>query len=123
MRELKEESLLGKGVRVLHPETARARLLAARDKLDRHRLRKTRGWMTAVEADRGLPAWSAVTTRADFLQNVACRIPATLLDSLEGRARYRAIRAGILDALEDLSVITRTRGGRPMNVQRAEDER
>ncbi|MCB9915600.1 MAG: hypothetical protein H6828_10690 [Planctomycetes bacterium] len=52
MRELKEESLLGKGVRVLDIEAARARLLAARDKLDGHRLRRTRGWKTAVEADR-----------------------------------------------------------------------
>ncbi|MCB9915606.1 MAG: transposase family protein [Planctomycetes bacterium] len=110
MRELKEESLLGKGVRVLDIEAARARLLAARDKLDGHRLRRTRGWKTAVEADRDHPPWSTLITRLDFLQNVACRMPRALLDSLGGRARRRAVRAAILDALEDLSVIKRTRG-------------
>jgi len=120
MRELKEESLLGKGVLVLDKEAARARLEAARDKLDQHRLRATRGWKTAVEADRGHPPWSTLTTRADFLQEVACRMARTLLDSPQGPARRRAARAAILDALEGLSLITRTRGDRSDGVHNAE---
>ena len=73
MRELKEESLLGKGV-LRDARGARARLVAARDKLDGKRLRATLGWWTAVQADAEAPHWSALCRREDFARKVACGI-------------------------------------------------
>ena len=49
-----------------------------------------------------------------------CRIEHGLLHSAGGRARRRAIRDAILESLEQLSVIQRTRGGRPLDAQAAD---
>jgi hypothetical protein len=91
---------------------ARARLVAARDKLDGKRLRATRGWRTAVQADAETPHWGTLCRREDFVRKVACGIESALLDCEGRRAERLAEREAILGALERLSVITRTRDSR-----------
>ena len=54
-RELKDESGLGKGVRLSSCEEAAARLEPARRRLDEQRLRASRRWMTAAQLDQELP--------------------------------------------------------------------
>jgi transposase InsO family protein len=112
MRDLKEETLLGKGVLVLDTGEACAALVDAVRRIDGHRLRASRGWRTAVEDDLQRPSWQAHVDRDALYQAVACAILPAVLNSANGRARRRAIRAAILDTLEAFAVITRTRGGR-----------
>ncbi len=122
MLELKELAALGKGVRVVDNTNALARLEGARDVLDGHRLRRTRGWLTALESDAARPPWTSVVSREEVLMRVSCRIDGAVLHSAPGRARRRAEREAILGTLHDLSVIRRTRGGRPWTAQPAEDD-
>ena len=122
MRELKEDADLGKGVLLPDIEHPAARLLAARDRIDGHRPRRTRGWRTAIDDDLARPHWRETLTRAEVLDAVSCGILPAVLHSEPGRARRRAIREAILRALQDLSVITRTRGGRAWTAQSAEDD-
>jgi transposase InsO family protein len=120
MYELKFDTGLGKGARVHDIEDARALLEDARERVDGHRLRRTRDWKTAVDADRGMPHWSAVVTRTAFLAEVTCAIDTALTNLSSTRARRRAVREAILSTLESFSVIQRTRGGRSWTAQGAE---
>ncbi len=122
MLELKDLAALGKGVLVVSSAKVLARLEWARDVLDGHRLRRTRGWITAVASDSARPAWRALVRRQDFRLRVSCRNDEAVLHSTPGRARRRAEREAILGTLQDLSVIQRTRGGRPWTAQPAEDD-
>jgi transposase InsO family protein len=122
MRELKEQAALGKGQLVADHAKARARLEQARDVLDGHRLRRTRGWLTAEESDSEHPPWASVASREEVQMRLSCRIDQAVLHSAPGRARRRAEREAILATLQELSVIQRTRGGRPWTAQPAEDD-
>jgi len=122
MYGLKLGAYLGKGVIVLDNEEARARLEATRDRIDQHRLRRTRGWKTAVEADRAIPHWSEFVTRRGVLEKAACALDEALLHCTGRRARRRAEREAILGTLQYFSVIQRTRGGRPWTAHIAESE-
>jgi len=120
MRELKHDAALGKGTLVLDMREARALLEASRHRIDRHRLRRTRGWRTAVQADRGMPHWSALVSREDLWERATCEISRALLHCQGERARRRATRAAIYATLAHFFVITRTRGGRPWTAPSAE---
>lgn len=122
MRELKEDALLGKGTRVHDIAHARAALERARDRIDANRLRRTRAWMTAVDADRAAPHWSTIVTREELWMKATCAIERALIHCTGERARRRATRAAIYATLDHFSVITRTRGGRPWTAQYAEDD-
>lgn len=122
MRELKEEAGLGKGAWLPDVEQPAARLVAARDRIDGGRLRRTRAWRTAIDDDVNRPHWRESVTRSEVLEAVSCKTVQAVLHSEPGRARRRAIREAVLRALQELSVITRTRGGRAWTAQAAEDD-
>lgn len=84
--------------------------------------RRTRGWLTAVEADSAAPHWSQLTSREDVLEKAACALAEALLNCSGKRARRRAEREAILGTLQSLCVLQRTRGGRPWTAHFAEDE-
>jgi hypothetical protein len=65
-RELKEESGLGKGVRLPDHADAAARLGTARRRIDQGRLRASRGRRTAAELDRDRPRATSLVSRALF---------------------------------------------------------
>lgn len=121
MHGLKRNAGLGKGAVVLDLAEARARLEAARARVDGNRLRRTRGWRTALEADRAAPHWSLLATREEVLERAACAIRRALLYCPGRRARRRATRDALLATLEDFALITRTRGGRPWKAHDTED--
>jgi len=120
MHGLKLGAALGKGVLVLDIADARARLQESARRINEHRVRRTRGWRTAVEADRALPHWSELTTRQRFLEEAACATELLLLNSTGARAERRAAREAILGTLQRLNLITRTRGGRLMTALTAD---
>jgi len=122
MYGLKLGAALGKGARVLNIEHARARLQAARDRIDGNRLRKTRGWKTAVQADADMPHWSTLVGRQELLHKTSCAIRKALIHCEGSRARRRAVREAILSTLQSFSVIQRTRGGRPWTAHNAESD-
>ena len=122
MRGLKLGSGLDDGRAVIDIDEACEALELARDRIDRHRLRRTRGWMTAMEADRVMPHWSASVTREQVLEKASCALEEALLHCQGKRARRRAAREAILGTLQHFSVIQRTRGGRPWTAHIAEGE-
>jgi transposase InsO family protein len=122
MLELKLDAALGKGTHVHDIGHVCAALARSRDRIDGHRLRQTRSWQTAVEADRCAPHWSSFVTRQHLWMKATCAIAEALLHSTGERARRRAVREAILATLHHFSVITRTRGGRPWTAQYAEDD-
>jgi len=111
MRELKEETGLGKGVRVDDQEEALACLLAARDRLDEHRPRRSRGWRTAAEHDAALPRATALVDRTSFYETTRCAVDEAVLHSTSERERRRSTRAAILHCMQTFGLITMTRGG------------
>ena len=120
MRELKHDAALGGDTLVLDATEARAALETSRDRIDGHRLRRTRGWLTAVQADRAAPHWSALVSREALWKQATCTIRRALVHCRREPARRRAVRAAIYATLAHFSVITRTRGGRPWTASRAE---
>lgn len=117
MRKLKWSSGPRSSGRVKSARAGRSRHLRVARSIDSHRLRCTRGWKIAVEVDRSAPHWSRYTTRAGFLEYVTCALLVALLDCTLRAARRRATREAILATLEELSIITRTRGGRSRSAQ------
>jgi transposase InsO family protein len=112
MRELKHDAALGKGTLVLDIDKTLAMLRASRDRIDGHRLRPTRDWMTAVQYDCATPHWS--------WEQATCEIERALQDYSGKRDQRRAVREAIYATLAHFSIITRTRGGRPWPAQLAE---
>ena len=113
-RELKEACGLGKGV-VLHGhEEAARRMAEAVALVDGTRPVKTRGMRTPVAVDNEMPRWYPRVDRSAFYQ-AACR---AVREAVQGcrndRERRKAERRVLLDLLEDLALIERTRGGVPL---------
>ena len=108
MRELKDEAELEQhhGTVALH-----ASLLLARERLDRNRPRRSRGWRTAVQADLEARAAEDVVPRARFYAAARCAIDAAVLHSRSRLERRRATRAAILLCMERFGLITRNRAG------------
>jgi len=88
MRELEAEAALGKGVRV--------------HDIDGRRLRSTRGWKAAVQADQDAAPWSSLLTRAEIYSAATCAIREAMLHCSSARARRRAAREAILGMLQRL---------------------
>jgi transposase InsO family protein len=120
MRDLKHGTPLGKGALVLDIDAARVTLEASRHRIDGHRLRRTRNWMTAVDADCRAQHWRVHVSREAVWEQATCEIRRALLNCSGKRARRRAVREAIYATLAAFSIITRTRGGRPWPVQLAE---
>ena len=111
MRELKEEAELED----LHdPCELHARMLVARDRLDHHRLRRSRKWLTAVQADAGKVPAEALVARESFYKQARSAMREAVLNSCSLNEHRRATREAILQSMERFGLITRTRGGVPL---------
>jgi len=111
-RDLKEETGLGKGVRIGNIAKAREAICKAVERLDGHRLRRCHGYRTACAVDAQMPVPYDEDMRAVLAQEVCRRVKAGLHDHLSARARRMVHREAILAALEEHGLIKRTRGGR-----------
>lgn len=108
MRELKDEAYLDGAVD--HSDLL-ARLLAARDRLDHHRPRRSRAWQTAVQADASLRPAEALVSRTAFYAAAHCAITEAVLHSRTKKERRRATREAVLQCMQDFGLITMTRAG------------
>jgi putative transposase len=119
-RDLKDESGLGKGVVVQGHDDAARRLAAALERIDGRRLRRDLGYRTAraVDAEMEVPYDEQVRTR--LAATVERRVQDGLDDHMNKRARRALRREAILAALEELELIERTRGGRPLSAVKQE---
>lgn len=118
--ELKAESGLGKGVVLSNVDEARTRLLAARERLDEHRLRARLGARTAAEIDRSLPSWEGVLDRRAFYDAVCRSRQRAVLGTVGARARRLAEREATWRVLESYGLVRRSRGGAPLPSREAE---
>jgi transposase InsO family protein len=99
-RELKEESGLGKGVRLEDSAAATARLDPARQRIDEGRLRASRGWRTAAELDRELPRADSLVSRAQFYAEARTAMREAVLGLTDPKAIRKAEQDAIWDTLE-----------------------
>lgn len=99
-RELKEESGLGKGVRLADHADAAARLGPARRRIDEGRLRASRGWKTAAELDRDLPRAGALVPRAVFYAKARLAMREAVLGLVDPKDIRKAEQDAIWQTLE-----------------------
>jgi transposase InsO family protein len=118
--ELKAESGLGRGVVLESVQEAETRLLAARERLDGHRLRSRLGARTAVDVDSTLESWEGAVDRRSFYAAVCSAREQAVLGVIGARARRRAEREAVFTTLELYGLVTRTRGGAPLPSPKAE---
>jgi len=117
--EHQEEMLLSSWRPPFDRHELAAGLERARQTLDHHRLRRTRGWNTAADYDLGLTPAAGVISRAVFYET-ACQAIARAVEGLDrARERRRAEREAILATLQSFKVITRSRGGLPIQARNA----
>lgn len=113
--ELKE--LLAPALWTASPTDANCYLTALREaagRLERCRLRVSRGGRTAAELDALLPRGDHLVDRSAFYE-AACSQVALAVNGLKGaRARRRAEREAIFGVMEHFGLIIRTRGGAPI---------
>lgn len=113
MRELKQEALLDG---LLEWPALEAELLRARDRLDGHRLRRSRGWLTAAQADALAPPAEALVSRPRFYAAAHCAMQGAVLHSRTEHERRRATRTAVLQCMQRFRLITRTRAGVPLTL-------
>jgi len=121
--ELKQEADLGR-VRATDYESTvldhAASLARARQTLDHHRLRASRGYRTAAAVDAALPPWYRAVRRDAFYE-AACSAAARAVHGCEtARARQIAQREAILATAARFGTVTRTRGGVPLPIVETE---
>lgn len=74
----------------------------------------SRGWKTPLAVDTDTPKWYSAVDRWDFYK-AACRaIKLAVQGCRNDRERRKAEREAILQTLENLALIERTRGGVPI---------
>ena len=118
VREIKEDSGLGKGVVLTQLDATRV-LAQTHRRLDRARLRPSRGYRTAQECDEETGSWYDRVRREEVYEAV-CRALSRQREGVESsHARRKREREVILATLASLGLIRRTRGGEPLPVEKA----
>lgn len=119
MRELKEDGALGKGVQ-LDVREAASRLTTSRNRLDLRRCRRSRGYRTAAQCDEQMPGWYDAVSRRRFYKAATRAVEEATRDAINGHARRQKEREAIFRTMEDFNLISRTRGGEPLNAREHE---
>ena len=84
------------------------------------RVRPSRGGFTAAQLDSSLPRAEDLVDRDRFYEAACTAIDSAVLGIDNPRARRRAEREAIWCTLEQLGLVTRTRGRRPATCSKAE---
>jgi hypothetical protein len=120
-REIKDETVLGKGNRVHDTHAVARELVCALDRIDGHRPRRTRGWKTARQSYGLLPAADALIDRERFVHAVHCARTRAVQDCKTPRQERLAEREAVLATLNCFGLITRHRGRTHRKDATAED--
>jgi len=108
--ELRAATGLGRGVKLESSLQAGEKVLHAIRKLDRYRLRGSRGFATAKELAQKMGSWYPKVDREGFYWEVQAALQQAVLGLEDDRAR-KAERDAIYNALEKYGLITWSRGG------------
>jgi transposase InsO family protein len=115
IRELKEQSELGKGVELENNTEGALRLGLSAVQINRYRLRGSRGFQTAQHLSENMPSWYNLVDRERFYEETCNAIGEAVQDKKGRRARH-AEREAIFNMLEKYKLIERTRGRKPQLV-------
>ena len=110
--ELKADAGLGRGVHLQHSHQAGLLLAATADKLNRYRLRGSKGYRTSNEMAKNLPSWYKRITRDRFYREASEAIRKAEEDKRKCRAR-KAANDAVLSLLESHGMIKISRGEQP----------
>lgn len=114
MRELKEISGLGKGVKLRSVEEAAVLLGKSAVQLNENRLRGSKGYLSANALAETMPSCYNTVDRNRFYQE-ACRAKEVAVQDKKPRAAKHAKRQAVFLVMEKYNLITITRGGKPRN--------
>lgn len=117
--EVKAEAGLGKGIVVTSYADAASLVLAAVSRLDGHRLRASRGYLTACELDETLPRADNID-RVRFYFVARERMQSAASRHKDKVEKRRAEREEAFRTLEGFGLVKRTRGGLPYRPSREE---
>ena len=120
IRELKSESKLGRGCVLECVVEAALRLGSTSNKLNRYRLRGSKGYQTAKTLAENMPTWYDVIDRDRFYEE-ACKAMEDAVQDQDARSTRKRKRDAVYETMEKYGLIRRTRGGRPR--RGAEQER
>lgn len=113
IRELKESSGLGKGVKLRCTLDTALQLGKSAMNINEHRLRGSRGYESANTLAKKMPTWYARVTREQFFEEARKAAKEAAQDKSGQRARLGK-RKAILMVLNKYGLITFNRGGRPL---------
>jgi transposase InsO family protein len=111
IRELKTESSLGKGCVLDHGMQAAVQLGETAVKLNRFRLRGSKGYLASKDLAENMPSWYNVVDRNRFYEE-ACKAMERAVQETDKRRARKQQREAVLSVLEKYGLIKRTRGGR-----------
>ena len=110
--ELKAASGLGRGMHLRHSHQAGLLLAATADRINRNRLRGSKGYRTSNEMAKTLPSWYKRITRDRFYRE-ACEAVSKAEESKGKRRARQAARDAVLSLLEKHEMIKISRGEQP----------
>lgn len=111
IRELKEMSGLGKGVRLCSAREAALQLGKSAVLINEHRLRGSRGYVSANTLAEEMESWYTRIDRDQFYHETQCEVEKAVQDKTGNRARL-AHRDAVLMVLKKYGLIAVERGGR-----------
>jgi len=113
IRELKEESGLGRGVRLRCDRDAALLLANAAVLVNESRLRGSRGYVSSNSLAKTMPTWYDRVSREQFYEE-ACREAEEAAQGKSGQRARQAKRYAVFMVLKKYGLITINRGGRPL---------
>jgi transposase InsO family protein len=122
IRELKEVAELGKGVKLSSMEEPARKLASSWEILDQRRPRGSKGYRTAAELKASLPSWHGKVEREAFYDQACKCIEKAVKGGGTAREKRQAERQAVYETLEQLQLIRRTRGGKPLKLDTEKPE-
>jgi hypothetical protein len=118
--ELKSEAELGKGVKLDSPLDTALRLGESAGKINRNRLRGSKGYATSKELAQEMPFWYDHVDRDPFYEE-AVNAMKSAAEGKEGDHARKAERDAVHGVLEKYGLIEWTRGGRTLTACETEN--
>jgi transposase InsO family protein len=113
--DLKADSGLGSGVELTDLAETTVRLHRSRKRLDRGRLRESRGWKTAADTDAEFHRAEAYASRSGFYREAGSAIERAVHGVADAKAARKAERDAIIRTLEMHGLAERWIGKRGLN--------
>lgn len=115
IRELKEAAELGKGTPLESLEDTAERLKDSWEMLHQ-RVRGSKGYRTPEELEVLLPDWRGCIQREAFFEQACKRMEKAVEGGGTARQKRQAERQAVYETLEELGLVERTRGGKPLKL-------